>query len=307
MGKSKEQPIDLVDVISQTYSESKIIVVACLTSWLLCRLNFGAAWLLLILAFLRTQHQLSLRRAERSIRDELIRGQAEKTLQKGESVEWINSVIGKLWHLYEPQICNQIVRYVNHELGGQVDSKKVVIHSLALFEQPLRVLKIKAYSKPNSPNFILDAEFCLKITPPDDHRVHLLEIGAHEPLIDMAIVHTNTDDHKAHDLAVQVKNFTGTGVVRFEIDLESLHPHLLQPHIELEEKPKMDCTIRTISHHHFPFHFAHHVDWRRVVEMQIRAGLGRAFHQPLPLPFGIWGEGMMVKIMRGMWHLQHLS
>lgn len=299
------ESFDLLAAIQQTCSESKIIIVACLASWLLCRLNGGAVWLVFILACCRTQYNLSLRRVERAICDELRRYQAQKTLQHGESVEWINTIVGKLWHLYERQICDELVRYINAELarreGIEDNPQQVVIHSLEMIEQPLRITKVRTYSKSDSPNFILEGDFSVKIQQPHGHQ-HLHFLDA--PLADLSIVHERPD-RKHHDLAVQIKQFVGTGVVRLEFDLQSLHPHLLQPHLEIQEKPHMDCTIRTISHHHFPFHFAHHVDWRRVVEQQIREGLGRAFHQPLPLPFTFMGEGMMLKLMRALWHLNH--
>ena len=301
-GQEHHELLDLMDAVRQIYSDSKIIIVGCLASWVLCRLNFSFVWLLLILACCRTQYGLYIRRVKRVVRDEIYRYEARKTLQQGESVEWVNTIVGKLWHLYERRLCDELVRYINAELARKVDvehnPQKVVIHSLEVIERPLRITKVKAYSKPNTPNFILEAYFLVDIEPIHGHQhLHFLEV----PLVDMSIVHERPNrDH--HDLSVQVRQFTGSGTVQLEFDFQSMHPHLLQPHLEIQEKPEMDCTIRTISHHHFPFHFAHHVDWRNVVERQIREGLKRTFHQPLPLPFNLLGEGLMFNIMRGLWY-----
>lgn len=297
-----EKPIDLLASVYQTYTESKIIVVGCLASWFLCRLNFGFAWLILILAFCRTQYNLSIRRVQRAIRDELRQYQTRKTLERGESVEWINIIMGKLWHLYERRLGDMVVRYVNAELArkGEVEGnpQRIVVHSLEVIEKPLRITKVKAYPKPGSPNLILEGQFSVTIQQPYG-RQHLHFLDA--PLVDLSIVHEQPD-RKHHDLAVHIREFTGSGVMQLEFDFQTMHPHLLQPHLEIQGKPHMDCTIKTISHHHFPFHFAHQVDWRKVVERQIREGLGRVFHQPLPLPFNLFGEGIILKIMTGLWH-----
>lgn len=291
---------EALDFIEQTYKESKLIIVGCLASWTLCRLNFRFVWLLIILAFCRTHYQVSVRRIERAIRDELRRYHSQKVLQRGESVEWVNEVLGRAWHLYQRQICKRIVQYVNAGLAQRSEDsspQKLVIHSLAVVEQPLRFTKVMAYSKPQSRNLIFEGHFCIDLRPPDDQRMHLLDlVHSDEPLINLAIVHEKPD-RKNHDLVVHVRQVTGTGIVRLEIDLESLEPHILQPQIELQDHPHIDCTIKTVSQHHFPFHFAHHVDWRRAVEKQIREGLGWAFHRPLPLPFHFFGEKFLIRMM----------
>ncbi|KAB8233412.1 uncharacterized protein BDW43DRAFT_86944 [Aspergillus alliaceus] len=295
---------ETIDFIEQTYKESKLIIVGCLASWALCRLHFRFVWLLLILAICRTQYQVSIRRVERAIRDELHRYHAQKILQHGESVEWVNSVLGQVWHLYQNRIADQIVKYINAGLAQRSDdssAQKVIIHSLAFVEQPIRFTKVITYSKAHSRNFIFEGHFQVDLKQPYDHRMHMLERHG-EVLIDMAIVHEKPD-RKNHDLIVHVKQFTGTGMLRLEIDLESLEPHILQPQIELQDHPQIDCTIRTVSQHHFPFHFAHHVDWRKVVEKQIREGLGLAFYRPLPLPFQFVGEKFLVKMMTWWWQL----
>ncbi|KAE8151658.1 hypothetical protein BDV25DRAFT_152419 [Aspergillus avenaceus] len=296
---------ETLDFIEQTCKESKLIIVACLVSWTLCRLHFRFIWLVFVLAVCRTQYQVSLRRIERAIRDELRRYHAQKVLQRGESVEWVNGILGRVWHIYQRRIVDELVRYVNTGLArrdADASAQKVIIHSLALVEQPLRFTKVMTYQKPESRNFIFEGHFRVDLSPPEDHRAHMLERIHTEPLLDMAIVH-DKPDRKNHDLAVQVRHFTGTGVLRLEIDLEGLEPHILQPQIEMPEPPQIDCTIKTVSQHHFPFHFSHHVDWRKLVEMQIREGLGWAFHRPLPLPFHFFGEKFLVKMMTWWWHL----
>ncbi|KAE8356683.1 hypothetical protein BDV28DRAFT_126734 [Aspergillus coremiiformis] len=296
---------DVLEFIEQTYKESKLIIIGCLASWTLCRLNFRFFWLLFILAICRTQYQVSIRRVERAIRDELHRYHSQKVLQRGESIEWVNGILGRVWHLYQNQISDRIVQYINAGLaqrGADTSAQKVVIHSMALVKQPLRFTKVFAYTKPQSRNLIFEAHFRVDLSPPSDPRTHSLEKAHGEPLIDMAIIHEKPD-RKNHDLVVHVKRFTGSGILRLEIDLEGLEPHILQPQIELQDHPQIDCTVKTVSQHHFPFHIAHHVDWRKVVEKQIREGLGWAFHRPLPLPFHFLGEKFLVKMVTWWWQL----
>ncbi|KAE8383748.1 hypothetical protein BDV26DRAFT_250726 [Aspergillus bertholletiae] len=297
---------ETLDFIEQTYKESKLIIVGCLVSWTLCRLHFRFVWLLIILAVCRTHYQVSIRRIERAIRDELHRYHSQKILQRGESVEWVNEALGRAWHLYQRQICKRLVQYVNAGLAQRSDDsspQKLVIHSLAVVDQPLRFTKVMIYSKPQSRNLIFEGHFRIDLRPPQDQRMHLMDIvHTGEPLIDLAIVHEKPD-RKNHDLVVHIRQVTGAGIVRLEIDLERLEPHILEPQIELQDQPQIDCTIRSVSQHHFPFHFAHHIDWRRAVETQIREGLGWAFHRPLPLPFHFLGERFLVKMMTWWWQL----
>lgn len=208
-GQEHHELLDLMDAVRQIYSDSKIIIVGCLASWVLCRLNFSFVWLLLILACCRTQYGLYIRRVKRVVRDEIYRYEARKALQQGESVEWVNTIVGKLWHLYERRLCDELVRYINAELARKVNvehnRQKVVIHSLEVIERPLRITKVKTYSKPNTPNFILEAYFLVDIEPIHGHQhLHFLEV----PLVDMSIVHERPNrDH--HDLSVQVRSSQG--------------------------------------------------------------------------------------------------
>lgn len=300
-GQKHHGLLGFIASVQQIYAESKIIILGCLASWLLCRSNFGLVWLLFILACCRTQYGLYIRRVKRIIRDEVYRYESRKTLQRGESAEWVNIVVGKLWHLYERRVCAELVRYVNAELARKTEGhnpQRVIVHSMETIERPLQITKVKASSKPDSPNFVLEVHFRVDIEPVNGHQ-HLHFLDA--PLIDMTVVHEHPD-RKHSDLSVHIRQFTGSGIVQLEFDFQSMRPHLLRPHIEISEKPAMDCTIRTISQHHFPFHFSHSVDWRKTVERQIREGLSRAFHQPLPLPFNVFGESIMLSIMRGLWH-----
>lgn len=294
--------VEFIHSVQQIYSESKVIIVGCLASWLLCRSKFGLVWLIFILACCRTHYGLYIRRVKRIIRDEVNRYESRKILQRGESAEWMNIIVKRLWHLYERRLCAELVRYVNAELARNTDGdnpQRVVMHSVTGIERPLRITKIKSPCQPDSPNFFLEVHFQVDIEPVNGHQ-HLHFLDA--PLIDMSIVHEHPD-RKHNDLSVHVRQFTGSGVVQLEFDFRSMRPHLLRPHLEISEKPSMDCTIRTISQHHFPFHFAHSVDWRKTVERQIRDNLGRVFHQPLPLPFHLFGESVWLSIMRGLWHL----
>lgn len=303
--------------IEQVYRESKVIIIGCLASWSIYHLRLGFVGFLLLLAVCRTYYDLSRRRIERAILDETRRYHAKHVLKHGETAEWMNTIIGRLWHLYQQRICDHIVRYVNRGLAlrggtgtgidadtngeGDALSQKVVIQSLALVEQPFRFLKFTTYTRSGSRNFIVEGQFQVDLAPPMDHRrLHLLH---HEPLLDLMIVQDKTHDRKQHDLAVQVRQFTGTGVLRLEIDFEGAEPQILRPQIELQGQPQIDCTYRAVSQHHFPFHFAHHIDWRKVVEMQIREGLGWAFHRPLPLLHLMRG-GLVIRMMTWWWQLK---
>ncbi|KAL4889995.1 hypothetical protein BDV59DRAFT_185489 [Aspergillus ambiguus] len=297
---------DALNTIEQIYKESKVIIFGCLASWLIYHLRLGFVGLVLLLVVCRTYYELSLRRVERAIRDETRRYHAKYLLQRGESVDWINGILARLWHLYQQRICDLLVQYVNHGLhdNGKDDTtpaQKVVIQSLALVEHPLRILKIKTYTRPGSGNFVIEGQFRIDLVPPPDH--HRLHLRTREPLVDLIIVHDKHHDRRQNDLAVQVKQFAGTGLLRLEIDCQGEEPQMLEPQIELQGQPQIDCTYRSISQHHFPFHFAHHIDWRKVVETQIREGLGWAFHKPLPL-FHLMGGRLLIRMMTWWWLLK---
>lgn len=301
---------DALDTIEQIYKESKVIIFGCLASWTIYHLRLGVVGLILLLAVCRTYYELSLRRVERAIRDETRRYHAKHILHRGESVEWMNRILVRLWHLYQERICDHIVQYVNRGLAGRSDApgaegespaQKVVIQSLALVEQPIRILHIRTYTRPESGNFVIEGTFRVDLAPPPDH--HRRHLRTREPLVDLVIIHDKQQDRRQNDLAVQVRQFTGTGLVRLEIDFQGDEPHILQPQIELQGQPQIDCTYRSVSQHHFPFHFAHHIDWRKVVEVQIREGLGWAFHRPLPL-LHLLGGKLLIRMMTWWWMLK---
>ncbi|KAL3257356.1 hypothetical protein ABHI18_006919 [Aspergillus niger] len=310
MGKPKltPEPFDLVELLQQTYDDSRIIVFVCLISWIVGRLDLGLTWLFFVLAVCRTYAVVNLTRVQRIVRDECRRYHAHKILSRGETVEWVNGVLQRFWHMYQTQICDHIVRYVNNGLARRAITEngttpqKVVIQSLALIDLPLRFTRVLVHQKPSSPNLIVEGQFQVNLAAHPTHH-HLIESSGH-PLIDLTIVHDKSSGdshHRNHDLAVQVRQFKSTGSLKMELDLEGDHPALLQPQVDLQEHPNMDCTIKSISQHHFPLHFAHHVDWRRVVELQLRVGLGWAFHRPLALPFTL-GERWLFRVMTWWWH-----
>ncbi|RAH64993.1 uncharacterized protein BO66DRAFT_227932 [Aspergillus aculeatinus CBS 121060] len=308
-GRARE-PADLIGSIEQTYTEARVIVLVCLASWLVGQFRFSFAWLLFVLAASRTYTKVSMKRMQRVVRDDCQRYHATKILAHGETINWVNEILQRLWHMNQAQISEQIVRYVNDGLARRTwtepdtPPQKVILHSLALIELPLRMTRVFVHRKPSSPNLIFEGRFQVNLAPHGSEHHGLLEVFEH-PLIDLTILR-DVDEHDRHryhshhhhNLAVQVRQFTSQGSLQIELDLEGEQPALLQPHIELQEQPKMDCTIKSISQHHFPFHFAHHVDWRRVVEMQLREGLGWAFRRPLPL-----GERWLIKMMTWWWHI----
>ncbi|PYH49867.1 uncharacterized protein BP01DRAFT_8457 [Aspergillus saccharolyticus JOP 1030-1] len=312
MGKHRRvrEPADIAASIEQIYKEARVIIIVCLASWIVGRLRFSFAWLLFILAFSRTYTNLSMTRMKRVIRDECQRYHASKILAHGESIEWMNGILRRLWHMNQDHFCAQVIRYVNDGLARRTltepdtPPQKVILHSLALIELPLRMTRVRVHHKPCSPNLIFEGKFWINLAPHGTEHHDLLGVFEH-PLIDLAIIRDVNDNnrtryhsHHQHNLAVQVRQFTSQGSLRIEVDLEGEQPALLQPHIELQEQPKMDCTIKSISRLHFPVHFAHQVDWRRVVEMQLREGLGWAFRRPLPL-----GERWLIKMMTWWWHI----
>ncbi|OJJ45896.1 hypothetical protein ASPZODRAFT_133764 [Penicilliopsis zonata CBS 506.65] len=323
--------------IDQPLAECRVIVVVCLVSWTLSRLHWSPVWLLLVLAVCRTRHRVCLGRTERSLRDELERQEARQRSQThGESVEWVNGLLDKLWTQYEQPLCARAVRYINGELAATASTQQIVLGAVETFPQPLRWNRVRVSSaSPGSANLILEGEFEIEIAPPlvHRHRRHrhrhrsrsrsrsrqLLRRGQ-APLVALSIRYNQTAVAAGqHDLAVQIYRFSSRGRVRVELVLDAEQPQILPPQIELADRPVLDCTLRTLHHEdhdlhdddddddderggkhrkhlHFPFHFAHHIDWRRVVESQIRAGLGRAFHEPLALT-AFW-----LRLTRWFWH-----
>ncbi|PKY04670.1 hypothetical protein P168DRAFT_289554 [Aspergillus campestris IBT 28561] len=309
----------VLETVEQTFCESKIIVIVCLTAWAIRRLNLGFVWIIVLLAFCRTQQRVTLRRIQHAIHDELRRHHAQKNArERGESVLWLNVLLGRVWHQYERPICQRILRYINSNLarqGNDSPAEAVILESWRSIAQPLRLTKVITKSKPGSPNIILEGDFVVSLLPPEhsflyNHYLTLLELTApdntttadDEPLLDLTITHKrdpSTKKKKEHDLSVKVRTFTTTGVLRLEVDFSGPEPALHPPQVDLHEQPRMDCTIRTVSQHHFPFHFAHAVDWRRLVEMQIREGLGwTGFQRVLPMPFRLWGERFLVGVIQ---------
>ncbi|KAF7114466.1 hypothetical protein CNMCM5793_008770 [Aspergillus hiratsukae] len=318
MGKSTHtayESSDLLLTIEETYSESKIIILGCLTSWILCRLNFGCIWLILLLYICRTYYELTTRRIHRAIRDETRRYHAQRILAAGETVNWLNELLDKIWYLYEQPLCQEIVQHVNAGLSGAItrpgeaSPQRVVLHSLAAIEHPLHFNRVKIAQRPDSDIIIIESEFTLQVRQRHTHGLHLLHHTAHEPLINLRVYHTDRQKHADHDREIQIRELVAAGILRLEIDCSRSHPAILQPQIELRGQPKMDCSVRTLSHHNFPFEFAHHVDWRDILEMHIGEVLRRAFKSPLSLPLswpfvGSLGERVLVRIMRWLWQVE---
>jgi Ca2+-dependent lipid-binding protein len=319
MGKSTHTAYEfsnLVLTIEQTYSESKIIILGCLTSWTLCRLKFGCVWLILLLYICRTYYKLTTRRIKRAIRDETRRYHARKILAAGETVNWLNELLDRIWHLYEQPLCQQIVQHVNAGLSGGISipgkpsPRRVVLHSLAPIEHPIHFTRVKVVQRPDSDTIILESEFTLRIRQLHTHGFHLFHHASNEPLVNLRVHHTDKKGAD-HDLEIQIRELVASGILRLEIDCSRSHPAILQPHIELRGQPNMDCSVRPLSHHTFPFEFEfpHHVDWRTVLEMQIREVLRRAFKTPLSLPLslpfvGLLGERVLVRTMRWLWQVE---
>ncbi|KAI9841404.1 MAG: hypothetical protein M1837_000737 [Sclerophora amabilis] len=235
------------------YHNTAIIVLACLSSWMVAVLGGGLAWVFIIMAFCGTYYRTSIRRVRRNFRDDVNREMAKTRLETdSETLEWINSFLLKFWPIYAPIISDTVINSVDQILSTAtpafLDSMRMKTFTLG--SKPPRLEHVKTYPKTEDDIVLMDWKF--SFTPNDVADLTSRQIkNKIQPKVALEVRVGKALVSKGLDIIVEDMAFSG--LMRVKVKLQLPPPHVERIDICFLERPTIDYVCKPLGGDMFGF------------------------------------------------------
>lgn len=274
-------------VLPDWYHNAAIIILACISSWLVAVFGGGLAWVTIIMAFCATYYRTSLRRVRRNFRDDITRELAMKRLESdNESLEWINSFMVKFWPIYQPVLAQTIINSVDQVLSSAtpafLDSLK--LKTFTLGSKPPRMEHVKTYPKTEDDIVLMDWKF--SFTPNDTADMTARQVkNKINPKVVLEIRIGKAMISKGLDVIVEDMAFSG--IMRLKIKLQIPFPHVERVEMCFLERPKIDYVCKPLGGDNFGFDINFIPGLERFILEQIHGNLSPMMYAPNVFPIEI--------------------
>ncbi|KAM3463113.1 hypothetical protein MY5147_000881 [Beauveria neobassiana] len=269
------------------YHNTAIVIVACITSWLIAVLGGGLGWVLIIMATCATYYRTSLRRVRRNFRDDISREMALKKLETdNESLEWINSFMVKFWPIYQPVLAQTIINSVDQVLSSStpafLDSLK--LKTFTLGSKPPRMEHVKTYPRTEDDIVMMDWKF--SFTPNDNADLTSRQIkNKINPKVVLEIRIGKAMISKGLDVIVEDMAFSG--IMRLKIKLQIPFPHVDRVEMCFLGRPEIDYVCKPLGGETFGFDINFIPGLESFIQEQIHGTLGPMMYAPKVFPIEI--------------------
>lgn len=269
------------------YHNTAIVILACITSWLIAVLGGGLGWVLIVMAFCATYYRTSLRRVRRNFRDDIGREMALKKIENdNESLEWINSFMVKFWPIYQPVLAQTIINSVDQILSAStpafLDSLK--LKTFTLGSKPPRMEHVKTYPKTEDDIVMMDWKF--SFTPNDTADLTSKQIkNKINPKIVLEIRIGKAMISKGLDVIVEDMAFSG--VMRLKIKLQIPFPHVDRVEMCFLGRPEIDYVCKPLGGESFGFDINFIPGLESFILEQIHGTLGPMMYEPKVFPIEV--------------------
>ncbi|OAA67505.1 membrane bound C2 domain-containing protein [Cordyceps fumosorosea ARSEF 2679] len=269
------------------YHNTAIVIVACITSWLIAVLGGGLGWVLIVMATCATYYRTSLRRVRRNFRDDISREMALKKLETdNESLEWINSFMVKFWPIYQPVLAQTIINSVDQVLSSStpafLDSLK--LKTFTLGSKPPRMEHVKTYPKTEDDIVMMDWKF--SFTPNDTADLTSRQIkNKINPKIVLEIRIGKAMISKGLDVIVEDMAFSG--IMRLKIKLQIPFPHIDRVEMCFLGRPEIDYVCKPLGGETFGFDINFIPGLESFILEQIHGTLGPMMYDPKVFPIEV--------------------
>lgn len=284
---SSVSPKQLADGRLDWYHNTAVIVFACLASWICAVLGGGLAWLFLIMACCGTYYRTSIRRVRRNFRDDVDREMAKTRLETdSESLEWINSFLVKFWPIFEPLLCEMVVKSVDQILSVSTPAflESMRMQDFILGTKPPRLEHVKTYPKAEDDIVLMDWKF--SFTPNDtlDMTARQLKYKLN-PKVVLAIRIGKGLVSKA--IHVIVEDFAFSGLMRVKCRLQVPWPHIEKVEICFLGRPDIDYVCKPLGGDTLGFDINFIPGLESFIKDQIHGNLSPMMYEPNVFPIEI--------------------
>ncbi|KAJ6782518.1 hypothetical protein PWT90_01663 [Aphanocladium album] len=269
------------------YHNTAIVILACITSWLIAVLGGGLGWVLIVMAACSTYYRTSLRRVRRNFRDDISREMALKKLETdNESLEWINSFMVKFWPIYQPVLAQTIINTVDQVLSSStpafLDSLK--LKTFTLGSKPPRMEHVKTYPKTEDDIVMMDWKF--SFTPNDTADLTARQLkNKINPKVVLEIRIGKAMISKGLDVIVEDMAFSG--IMRLKIKLQIPFPHVDRVEMCFLGRPEIDYVCKPLGGETFGFDINFIPGLESFILEQIHGTLGPMMYEPKVFPIEI--------------------
>ncbi|KAJ3161537.1 hypothetical protein HDU88_007342 [Geranomyces variabilis] len=218
-------------------------------TFILTKLNFGFAWVLLILVMVGGAFRRNQKRLRRKINNELSKQLAIKKLETdAESVEWMNLFLTRFWLIFEPSLSEGIKTNVDWVLEankpGFLDDLRLTTFTLG--SQAPRVESIRSY--PSTSDDILMMDWDLSFSPVDEESMSKQERQTSDIRHSKIELTARVGKGMASiPLPVLVTEMEFRGKARIQLKFMTAYPHIKTVEFCLLEKPVLDFNVRPLK------------------------------------------------------------
>ena len=237
----------LADRCLDWYHNTGVIVFACLASWVCAVLGGGLAWVFLIMACCGTYYRTSIRRVRRNFRDDVNREMAKARLETDtESLEWINSFLVKFWPIYQPLLCEMVVKSVDQILTQSTPAflEDMRLGDFILGSKPPRLDHVKTYPTTEDDIVLMDWKF--SFTPNDsmDLTARQLKYKINPKVVLVIRIGKSVVSKAIH---IIVEDFAFSGLMRVKVRLQVPMPYVEKVEICFLEEPDIDYVCKPLG------------------------------------------------------------
>ena len=253
-------------------------------SWLLAYFRFGITWVVFVMLGAGTYYRTSLRRVRRNFRDDINREMAKTRMDSDtESLEWINSFVVKLWPLFAPIVCDQVIQQVDQVLATvtppMIDALR--LKTFTLGTKPPRLEYVKTYPKTDPDFIVMDWRF--SFTPNDMVDMTSQQIKDKvNPKIVLEIRLGKGPVSKGMD--VIVADMAMAGLIRIRFKLQLTLPLIERIDVCFLEKPFFDYVCKPLGGDTLGMDINFIPGLESFIKDQVHSNLGPMFYSPNVFP-----------------------
>ncbi|SMR43530.1 unnamed protein product [Zymoseptoria tritici ST99CH_3D1] len=269
------------------YHNAAIIVVACLSSWVIAVLGGGLGWVFIVMAGCSTYYRTSLRRVRRNFRDDISRELAKNALETdNETLGWMNNFMAKFWPIYAPILCQTIIGTVDQVLSTStpafLDSMRM--KSFTLGTKPPRMEHVKTY--PRSEDDIVMMDWKFSFTPNDVADLTKKQIKEKiNPKLVLEIRVGKAMISKGLDVIVEDMAFSG--IMRVKMKLQLQYPFVDRVEICFLGRPEIDYVCKPLGGDTLGFDINFIPGLEGFIQEMVHANLAPMMYDPNVFPIEI--------------------
>ncbi|KAK5938244.1 Tricalbin-2 [Knufia obscura] len=269
------------------YHNAAVIVFACLSSWLIAVVGGGLGWVLIIMAACGTYYRTSIRRVRRNFRDDITRELAKTHLETDhESLEWMNSFLGKFWPIFAPNLAISVIQSVDQVLSTStpafLDSMRM--ETFTLGTKPPRMEHVKTYPRMEDDIVMMDWRFSFTPTDTMDMTARQLK-NKINPKVVLEIRIGKAMVSKS--MKIIVEDFAFSGLMRIKMKLQLPFPYVERVDMCFLERPEIDYVCKPLGGETFGFDINFIPGLETFIKDQIHANLAPIMYAPNVFPIEV--------------------